>query len=160
VPYQTFAVSDGYVVIAVGNDSQFERLCEFLGMPEVAADPKFATNAARVNHRDELISRLSASLAPRSREAVLGGMEKRGIPAGPINTVTDVFADPQIKHRGMRVDLPLPQGGTVPSVRTPIQFSAAELSLRRASPRLGEHTAEILGELGLVNNPATGTPTR
>jgi crotonobetainyl-CoA:carnitine CoA-transferase CaiB-like acyl-CoA transferase len=71
-----------------------------------------------------------------------------------------VFADPQIQHRGMRVDLPLPQGGTVPSVRTPIQFSAAELSLRRASPRLGEHTDEILEELGLVSSPTTATPTR
>jgi crotonobetainyl-CoA:carnitine CoA-transferase CaiB-like acyl-CoA transferase len=160
VPYQPFAVSDGYVVIAVGNDSQFVRLCEFLGMSEVAVDPKFATNAARVSHRGELISRLSASLASRTREEVLGGLEKRGVPAGPINTVADVFADPQIKYRGMRVDLPLPQGGTVPSVRTPIQFSAAELSLGRASPRLGEHTAEILEELGLVSSPTTATPTR
>lgn len=160
VPYQPFALSDGYVVIAVGNDAQFVRLCEFLGMAEVAADPKFATNAARVSHRDELIGRLSASLASRTREEVLGGMEERGIPAGPINTVADVFADPQIKHRGLRVDLPLPQGGTVPSVRTPIQFSAAELSLQRASPRLGEHTDEILAELGLVSSPTTGTPTR
>jgi crotonobetainyl-CoA:carnitine CoA-transferase CaiB-like acyl-CoA transferase len=160
VPYQPFVVSDGYVVIAVGTDPQFVRLCEFLGMSELAADPRFATNAARVSHRDELITRLSASLASRTREEVLGGMEKRGIPAGPINTVADVFADPQIQHRGMRVDLPLPQGGTVPSIRTPIQFSAAELSLRRASPRLGEHTDEILEELGLVSSPTTATPTR
>ena len=151
VPYQPFALSDGYVVIAVGNDAQFARLCEFLALPEVAVDPKFATNAARVAHRDELIGRLAASLAWRGRDAVLAGMEQRGIPAGPINTVADVFADPQVVHRRMRVDLPLPGAatGTVPAVRTPIQFSGAELALRRAAPRLGEHTDEILRELGL-----------
>ena len=149
VPYQAFAVSDGYVIIAVGSDAQFARLCEFLGMSEVAADPKFATNATRVIHRDELVGRLAASLASRTRDEVLAEMEKRGVPAGPINTVADVFADPQVAHRGMRVDLPLPGGGTLPSVRTPIQFSGAELALQRASPRLGEHTDEILAELGL-----------
>ena len=149
VPYQPFAVSDGYVVIAVGNDAQFARLCEFLGLTEVAVDPRFVTNAARVAHRAQLIDTLSASLASRTRDEVLAGMEKRGIPAGPINTVADVFADPQVLHRGMRVDLPLSGGGTVPSVRTPIQFSNAELALRRASPGLGEHTDEILEELGL-----------
>ena len=149
VPYQAFAVSDGYVIIAVGSDAQFARLCEFLGMSEVAADPKFATNATRVIHRDELVGRLAGSLASRTRDEVLAEMEKRGVPAGPINTVADVFADPQVAHRGMRVDLPLPGGGTLPSVRTPIQFSGAELALQRASPRLGEHTDEILAELGL-----------
>ena len=149
VPYQAFAVSDGYVIIAVGSDAQFARLCEFLGMSEIAADPRFATNATRVTHRDELVGRLAGSLASRTRDEVLAEMEKRGVPAGPINTVADVFADPQVAHRGMRVDLPLPGGGTLPSVRTPIQFSGAELALQRASPRLGEHTDEILAELGL-----------
>jgi crotonobetainyl-CoA:carnitine CoA-transferase CaiB-like acyl-CoA transferase len=149
VPYQAFAVSDGYVIIAVGSDAQFVRLCEFLGMSEVATDPKFATNAARVTHREGLISRLAASLAQRTRDEVLAGMEKRAVPAGPINTMADVFADPQVAHRRMRVDLPLPGGGTLPSVRTPIQFSDAELALGRPSPRLGEHTNEILDELGL-----------
>jgi len=152
VPYQAFAVSDGHVVIAVGNDAQFGRLCEFLAMPQIAADPKFATNAARVAHRDELIGRLAAALASRTRDEVLAGMEQRGVPAGPINTVADVFADPQVVHRQMRVDLPLPGAavGTVPSVRTPIRFSDAELALRRPAPRLGEHTDEILAELGLA----------
>jgi crotonobetainyl-CoA:carnitine CoA-transferase CaiB-like acyl-CoA transferase len=149
VPYQTFAVSDGYVVIAVGNDAQFGRMCEFLGVPELAAHPKFTTNATRVAHRDELIGILSARLGSRTRAEVLSGMAERGIPAGPINSVADVFADPQVVHRQMRVDLPTFDGGTLPSVRTPIRFSGAELALRRASPRLGEHTAEILEELGL-----------
>ena len=152
VPYQGFAVSDGYVVIAVGNDAQFARLCEFLALPRIAADPKFATNAARVAHRDELIGRLAASLASRTRAEVLAGLEKRGVPAGPVNTLADVFADPQVLHRQMRVDLPMPGAatGAVPSVRSPIRFSGAELALGRASPRLGEHTDEILHELGLA----------
>jgi crotonobetainyl-CoA:carnitine CoA-transferase CaiB-like acyl-CoA transferase len=150
VPYQTFAVRDGYVIIAVGSDAQFERLCEFLGLGSLATDAKFATNAARVAHRGELVEKLSAVLAGRDRDDVLRAMEERGIPAGPINTLAEVFSDPQVIDRRMRVDLPASDGGTVPSVRTPLMFSEAELALRRSSPRLGEHTNEILEELGLL----------
>jgi len=150
VPYQTFAVQDGYVVIAVGSDAQFARLCEFLGMLSLAADSRFETNAARVTNRAELIGALATALAGRERDEVLRAMEERGIPAGPINTLADVFSDPQVVHRQMRVDLPTSVGGTVPSVRTPITFSDAELALRRSSPRLGEHTDEILAELGMA----------
>lgn len=149
VPYQTFAVRDGYVIIAVGNDTQFARFCDFLGMASLATHEKFATNAARVSNREELIPKLSGSLAQRGREEVLQAMRERGIPAGPINTLVDVFSDPQVMQRGMRVDLPTTAGGTVPGVRTPIIFSAAELTLRHSSPRLGEHTDEILEELGI-----------
>jgi crotonobetainyl-CoA:carnitine CoA-transferase CaiB-like acyl-CoA transferase len=150
VPYQTFAVRDGYVIIAVGSDAQFTRLCEFLALEPLATDTKFATNAARVANREELIAVLAAALAERGRDDVLRAMQERGIPAGPINTLADVFADPQVVHRQMRIDLPTVAGGTVPSVRTPIVFSDAQLALRRSSPRLGEHTNEILAELGLV----------
>ncbi len=150
VPYQAFAVRDGYVVIAVGSDAQFARLCEFLGMQSLATDPRFETNATRVVHRAELIEALATALARRERDEVLQAMEERGIPAGPINTLADVFSDPQVVHRQMRVDLPTGAGGTVPSVRTPITFSDAELALRRSSPRLGEHTNEILAELGMT----------
>jgi crotonobetainyl-CoA:carnitine CoA-transferase CaiB-like acyl-CoA transferase len=149
VPYQTFAVRDGYVIIAVGNDTQFARLCDFLDMAPLAAHEKFATNAARVSNREQLTQKLAASLAQRGREEVLRAMEQRGIPAGPINTLVDVFSDPQVIYRGMRVDVPTATGATVPSVRTPIVFSDADLVLRRSSPRLGEHTSEILGELGM-----------
>ena len=151
VPYQSFPVRDGYVIIAVGSDVQFRRLCEFLGTPALASDPRFATNAVRVANREELIPTLAAALAGRDRAAVLRAMEDLGIPAGPINTLADVFSDPQVLHRQMRVDLPTAEGGTVPSVRTPIVFSDAELALNRPSPRLGEHTNEILSELGLVS---------
>jgi crotonobetainyl-CoA:carnitine CoA-transferase CaiB-like acyl-CoA transferase len=157
VPYQVMAVRDGHVIIAVGNDAQFARLCDYLGEPAYATDPRFATNSARVNHRDELMPRLSVLLAERSRADVLAAMEQRGIPAGPINTVADVFADPQVAHRQMCVDLPAPwaAGGVVPTVRTPIQFSAAQLQLHRPAPLLGQHTTEILAELGLA---APGEP--
>jgi len=151
VPYQAFPVRDGYVIIAVGSDVQFARLCGFLGMPSLATDPRFVTNAVRVANREELVATLSAALAGRDRDAVLQAMEDLGVPAGPINTLAEVFSDPQVLHRHMRVDLPTADGGTVPSVRTPITFSAADLALNRASPRLGEHTNEILAELGLVS---------
>jgi crotonobetainyl-CoA:carnitine CoA-transferase CaiB-like acyl-CoA transferase len=153
VPYQTFAVRDGYVIIAVGSDAQFTRLCEFLTLAPLATDARFATNAARVANRDELIAKLAAALAELGRDEVLRAMQERGIPAGPINTLADVFADPQVMHRQMRVDLPTVAGGSVPSVRTPIVFSDAELALHRSAPRLGEHTDEILTELGLAPSP-------
>jgi crotonobetainyl-CoA:carnitine CoA-transferase CaiB-like acyl-CoA transferase len=137
VPYQAFAVSDGFVIIAVGSDAQFGRLCEFLGLPMEA---RFATNAFRVANRSALVELLSAKLAVLSRDDVLAAMELRAIPAGPINTLDQVFSDPQVMHRRMQEGL---------AVRTPIQFSDAQLSLRRGAPRLGEHTEEILRELGL-----------
>jgi crotonobetainyl-CoA:carnitine CoA-transferase CaiB-like acyl-CoA transferase len=154
VPYQTFALRDGYVIVAVGNDAQFARLCEFLGVASLATDPRYATNAARVANRAQLIETLTGLLARYERIELLRALEDRGIPAGPINTLADVLADPQVVHREMRVDLEatLAGGGTVPvpSVRTPIRFSDAELSLGRPAPRLGEHTEEILRELGLA----------
>jgi crotonobetainyl-CoA:carnitine CoA-transferase CaiB-like acyl-CoA transferase len=137
------------VIIAVGSDAQFARLCEYLGLQTLAADPRFATNAARVANRAELIEALAATLVGRERDVVLRAMEERGIPAGPINTLADVFSDAQVQHRKMRVDLPIVGGATVPSVRPPIAFSGAELALQRPSPRLGEHTDEILAELGM-----------
>jgi crotonobetainyl-CoA:carnitine CoA-transferase CaiB-like acyl-CoA transferase len=151
VPYQLFTVLDGHVIIAVGNDAQFVRLCEYLGEPALGTDPQFSTNAARVENRARLVPLLARSLAGRARSDVLAAMEQRGIPAGPVNTIAEAFADPQVVHRRMRVELKVAgsHGWTVPSVRTPIQFSAAELSLERASPRLGEHTEEIVAELGL-----------
>jgi crotonobetainyl-CoA:carnitine CoA-transferase CaiB-like acyl-CoA transferase len=152
VPYQVFAVTDGQVIIAVGNDSQFERLCTYLGQPALAKDPSFATNASRVQHREQLISRLSEMLAPLNRSDVLTAMEERGIPAGPINDLADTFADPQIRHRALasRLEAPWADGGTVPTIRTPIQFAGAQLRIERPAPRLGEHSDEVRRELGLA----------
>jgi crotonobetainyl-CoA:carnitine CoA-transferase CaiB-like acyl-CoA transferase len=152
VPYQVFTVKDGQVIIAVGNDAQFARLCAYLGQPALAADARFATNAARVEHRGLLIPMLSDRLAGLAREQVLRALEERGVPAGPINSVADVFSDPQVLHRGMCVQLEAPWAaeGTIPAIRTPISFSGARLDVSRSSPRLGEHTSEILAELGLA----------
>ena len=152
VPYQTFGVADGYVMISVGNDSQYRKLCEVLGRQELARDPRYATNADRVRERSELIPLLSASLRDWQAAELLSRLEAVGVPAGPVNTVREVFADPQVVHRQMKVmiDAPDIEGGSVPSVRSPLQFSGAQLSLSRPSPRLGEHTDEVRRELGLL----------
>jgi len=151
VPYQVFAVSDGHVIIATGNDAHFVRLCTYLGCPQLASDPLYARNAVRVENRDRLCALLAERLASRRHDDVLRAMEELEIPAGPINNVADVFADPQVIHRQMQLQLQAPwaAGGSVPGIRTPIQFSEATLSLKRPSPRLGEHTAEVLAEIGL-----------
>jgi crotonobetainyl-CoA:carnitine CoA-transferase CaiB-like acyl-CoA transferase len=152
VPYQTFPTSDGYVVIAVGNDSQFSRLCRVLGCEELATDPRFATNPARVAHREALIAILVEGTRRFTRDDLLRELESNTVPAGPINTVEDVFNDPQVRHRAMARNLPAPgtADGSVPSVRTPIRFSESGLRLERAAPRLGEHSAEVLAEIGMA----------
>lgn len=142
-PYQTFPVADGRIIVAVGNDTQFARLCSVLGLDTMAADPHYATNAARVANRDEMSAALGVALAAWEREPILAKLEAAGVPAGPINSVADVFADPQVIARSLAIH---PEG--VPGVRSPLSFSAAPLSLDRRAPALGEHTAEILAELG------------
>jgi crotonobetainyl-CoA:carnitine CoA-transferase CaiB-like acyl-CoA transferase len=148
VPYQLFPVADGSVSIGAGNDRQFRACVGVLGLPHLADDPRYATNEARVANRASLASLMSTATTTFTRDALLGELEAVGVPAGPINSVADVFADPQVVHRGLRLDLPRVGGGTVPSVRTPITMSETPLAYERASPRLGEHTAEILTELG------------
>ena len=149
VPYQSFAVADGHLMLAVGNDGQFRRLCEALGRPGLADEERFASNAARVRARADLVPLLQSLIATWPRDVLLGRLEALGVPAGPINTVADVFRDPQVRHRGLLRELPAADraGGSVPAVRTPIRFSGAELVLERAAPRLGQHTAEVWREL-------------
>ena len=148
VPYQLFPVSNGSVSIGAGNDRQFRACVGVLGLPYLADDPRYATNEARVVNRASLASVMSTATATFTRDALLAELESAGVPAGPINSVADVFADPQVVHRGLRLDLPREGGGTVPTVSTPIRMSDTPLAYERASPRLGEHTAEILAELG------------
>lgn len=137
-PYQTLPVADGYFIIACGNDGQFVRLCELLEISELASSEKFKTNASRVSHRDELTTLLAQKTKLWKRDELLAKLEKIGVPAGPINTVADVFADPQFNARNMKIT---PDG--VPGVRTPIVFSDAELNLDHRSPKLGEHNLEF-----------------
>ena len=148
VPYQVFPVADGHVIVAVGNDGQFARFAAVLGVPQLALDERFRTNVGRVSHRPELVPLLTAETVKVTREFLLGALEAQGVPAGPINTVADVFADPQVLARGMRIDLPSSsaKAGAIPSVRSPIVMNGRPLASDRPSPRLGEHTEEILND--------------
>jgi crotonobetainyl-CoA:carnitine CoA-transferase CaiB-like acyl-CoA transferase len=148
VPYQLFPVSDGRVSIGAGNDRQFRACVDVLGLPHLADDPRYASNEARVTNRASLAAVMSSATATFTRDALLAELESAGVPAGPINSVADVFADPQVVHRELRLDLPRAGGGTVPTVRTPIRMSLTPLTYERPSPGLGEHTAGILAELG------------
>jgi crotonobetainyl-CoA:carnitine CoA-transferase CaiB-like acyl-CoA transferase len=147
VPYQVFVASDGHIIVAVGNENQFARMCEVIGRSELASDARFATNASRVNNRDELIAILQGIFAARTMRDWLESLERAGVPCGPINTVADVFADRQVQARGLKLDLPHPSIGLVPSVANPIKYSATPISYSSAPPMLGADTDEILREM-------------
>jgi crotonobetainyl-CoA:carnitine CoA-transferase CaiB-like acyl-CoA transferase len=147
VPYQVFVANDGHIIVAVGNENQFARMCEVIGRSELASDARFATNASRVNNRDELIAILQGIFAARTMRDWLESLERAGVPCGPINTVADVFADPQVQARGLKLDLPHPSIGLVPSVANPIKYSATPISYSSAPPMLGADTDEILREM-------------
>ena len=132
-PYQVFDCADGHIIIATGNDGQYQRLCALLGLDDMAKAPEFLRNSDRVQNREEMIARLMAETRKRTRAELLEGCEARGIPAGPINDMGQVFEDPQVQARGMRI---APEG--IPGVRSPFRFSDAELVLDRAAPKLGE----------------------
>jgi crotonobetainyl-CoA:carnitine CoA-transferase CaiB-like acyl-CoA transferase len=150
VPYQVFAVADGHVIIAVGNDRQFAKLCEELGEPTLAQEADFRTNSDRLNNRTALIARLSALTTRFARNDLLAKLEAVQVPSGPINMLDQVFADPQVVHRGMRIAPPsaAAKEGLIPGVRTPIMLDGHSMAAERAAPRLGEHTEEILREIG------------
>jgi crotonobetainyl-CoA:carnitine CoA-transferase CaiB-like acyl-CoA transferase len=150
VPYQEFPVADGRIIIATGNDAQFIKLCGILGAPELAQAPAYKDNKGRLGHRAELVGKLTALTAQHKREALLEKLEAAGIPAGPINDLDQVFADPQVVHRGMKLALKsaAAKDGIIPGIRTPIVLDGAAMASDRPSPRLGEHSAEILREIG------------
>ncbi len=148
VPYQDLPTADGHLIVTVGNDSQFRHFTAVIGVADLADDPRFATNEARVTHRAALIPLLAERTATFMRDDLLGRLEAAGVPAGPINRVDQVFADPQVIHRAMRLDLERSDGIAVPSVRSPMVFSATPLAYERAAPRLGEHGREILASIG------------
>jgi crotonobetainyl-CoA:carnitine CoA-transferase CaiB-like acyl-CoA transferase len=152
VPYQVFPVADGHIIIACGNDGQFVKLSALLGLGEMAQDERYKTNAGRVVNRATLIPRMLQRTAAFSRADLLARLEQAGVPAGPINTLDDVFADPQVIARNMRIDRPsaAAKAGSIPGVRTPIVLNGEPAAAARPSPRLGEHTDEILRELGEV----------
>ncbi|MDO5102507.1 MAG: CaiB/BaiF CoA-transferase family protein [Lautropia sp.] len=150
VPYQDFPTADGYMILAIGNDGQFARFCEVAGAPELAADARFATNRARVENRAVLVPMLKKLTVARNTADWIQALEAKAVPCGPINTLADVFADPQVQARGMQVTMPHPVAGQVPLVASPMRFSATPVDYRLAPPMLGEHTEEILaGTLGM-----------
>jgi crotonobetainyl-CoA:carnitine CoA-transferase CaiB-like acyl-CoA transferase len=150
VPYQVFPAADGFVIIACGNDTQFVKLCNALGVPEIGSDPKYKTNADRVVNRESLISGLCATTSKLTRAQILEKLDAVNVPAGPINNLDDVFADPQVIHRKMQLALKSEDApnGTIPGVRTPIVIGGEPMASERPSPRLGQHSAEILREIG------------
>jgi crotonobetainyl-CoA:carnitine CoA-transferase CaiB-like acyl-CoA transferase len=150
VPYQVFSVADGHVIIATGNDAQYVKLCQVLGAPELAANPDYKDNVGRLKHRGELVGKIAAITAKMKRDDLLAKLEAVGVPAGPINDLAQVFDDPQVIHRGMRLSLPsaAAKSGSIPGVRTPVVIDGWKAASEHPSPLLGEHTAEILREIG------------
>jgi crotonobetainyl-CoA:carnitine CoA-transferase CaiB-like acyl-CoA transferase len=150
VPYQVFPVADGHIIIATGNDNQFAKLCAVLGEPKIAEQANYRVNSDRLKHREELIAHLSALTRRWSLADLLAKLESVQVPAGPINPLDQVFADPQVVHRGMRIDRPsaAAKAGSIPGVRTPIMINGSPAAAERPAPRLGEHTAEVLREIG------------
>ncbi len=150
-PYEVLPVKDGHIILAAGNDGQFQRFCKVVGREDLSADPDFATNPARVANRVRLRPQLEAILAEWEREPLLEKLEAASVPASPINTIAEMFADPQTIARGMRMDLDDSHGNNLPSVRAPMLMSATPLAYDRPSPRLGEHTQEVMAELEKKN---------
>ena len=149
VPYQPFACADGYVMLAIGNDSQFAAFCNAAGCPDVAQDARFANNAQRVVHRDTLAPLLQAVLMTNTIDEWCALGAEKGFPCGPINTIDRVFADPQVKARDMKVDIPSDTYGVLPLVANPMKLSGTPVNYTTPPPALGQHTEQVLSDLGL-----------
>lgn len=147
-PQDVYACADGDVILVVGNDGQFAKLCQVFAHPEWAADARFATNAQRVRNIAELSALLREAFGQWERDRLIAALDAAGVPCGPINNVAEVFEEPQVKARGMLRQVPHPAGVDVPLVASPMQFDGAALPIRSAPPLLGEHSADILSELG------------
>ena len=144
VPYQVFRCKEGDVIVAVGNDTQYAAFCNVIGRPELATDPRFATVAQRNLNRGELIPQVAQAMLARTMTEWVECMEAANVPCGPINNLEQVFEDPQVRHRQMKLTLPHPVGGEMPNLANPIRFSDTPIRYERAAPTLGEHTDEVL----------------
>jgi formyl-CoA transferase len=147
VPYQTFKTADGAVILACGNDNLFRKFCEVANCTHLADDPRYASNGKRVENRVELTRILDEVFARRTTRDWVDALEAAGVPNGPINTIDQVFAEPQAKARGLRIELDHPAAGKVPLVRSPMRFSATPVEHERPPPLLGQHTDEVLRDL-------------
>ena len=148
VPYQDFPTADGDMILAIGNDAQFARFCAIAGHPEWVRDERFETNAARVTNRATLIPLLRQATVLKTTAEWIAALESNAVPCGPINDIAAVFADPQVRHRGLRLDLPHAAGGRTPQVANPVRFSATPVEYRHAPPTLGQETDAVLRDLG------------
>jgi glutaryl-CoA transferase len=153
-PYEVIPVSDGFLILAIGNDGQFRRLCSLLGIEAIASDERYATNKARVANRIDVRRIVSTETLKWPRAELLRLCEQNAVPAGAINTIEEMFADPQIVARGLRIDLEDAAGTSIPGVRTPVVLSETPLRYERPSPRLGEHQEEVLAELADLERKA------
>ncbi len=142
-PYAVFDCKDGWLILATGNDGQYQRLCKILGLGDMATAPEYRTNADRIANREEMTRRITAATKTWSKVDLLAACEAEGVPAGPINSLDEVFADPQVIARKLQI---APEG--LPGLRSPMTFSGAELALDRPAPRLGQHQDEVLRDLG------------
>lgn len=149
VPYQVFPTQDGHIIVTVGNDKQFKDFADVIAEPHLATDTRFSSARARVENREAIVPLIEAALAKNTSLFWLTEMEKSQVPAGPINDIKQVFADPQVIARGMQFDLPHEIAGTVPQVANPIRYSKSKLEYKSASPTLGQNTDEVLKEMGL-----------
>lgn len=147
VPYQVFAASDGHLIVATGNESQYRAYCTAIGAAELGDDPRFATNRLRVTHRDTLVALLTEIMRQGKRDDWIARLEAVGVPCGPINDIAQAFAHPQVAARQLRRDLPHPSGSVAPVTASPLRFSASPVVYRRAPPLLGQHTEEVLREV-------------
>jgi crotonobetainyl-CoA:carnitine CoA-transferase CaiB-like acyl-CoA transferase len=157
-PYQVIEVADGHIILAVGNDGQFARLCGILGLAALAGDPRFATNESRLRNHAELTALLKAETQGWNRDALLHACKAQGVPSGPINSISQMFADPQVVHRGLRVDSPDAEGNLIPGMRTPIVMDGMAVDSGMPSPRLGEHGADVLAELERIERGGARKP--
>jgi len=153
VPYQVFQTADGPIIIAAANDGQFARVCDLLELRGLASDHRFKTNAARVSNRDELVALIEAETSKRAANDLLAALEAAGVPAGPVNRLDQVFTDPQVMERELHRDLLRSDGTTVPTVRGPILMNGEPCLATSASPKLGEHTDDILSRLATDRDP-------
>lgn len=149
VPYQVFEASDGHIILAVGNDGQYQRFCELIERSDLADNPRYATNRARLENRDELVAILADLISRWKKQDLLDGLEQRGVPAGPVNTLPEVFATSQVKAREMKIamDHPLAASGSVDLIGNPLKLSETPVNYNRPPPTLGQHTKEVLTEL-------------
>ena len=149
VPYQVFQAIDGHVIVAAGNDGQYQRLCALIGLEELASDPRFATNPKRLENRQVLIPLLADKIATLNKQELVDGMEANNVPGGAINTIAEVFESEQVLARGMKISMPQPkaESGQVELIGNPVKFSRTPVTYRHPPPQCGEHTDELLGEI-------------